>query len=102
MISLTKSIFLTFLLAFAAQASTTASVPTQTSLPALVSQIPSCVAGCLENIHKAIGCNPADLKCLCSDEASLVTKMGICTVKEGCGTEVDSGEFTAIGSAPQA
>ncbi|KAJ4223268.1 hypothetical protein FSOLCH5_005078 [Fusarium solani] len=71
-------------LAVAVRATTTVSTPKPTTLPGLVSEIPSCVAGCLETIHEQIGCDAANLECLCSDVGSLVAKMGPCIIKHGC------------------
>ncbi|UPK96529.1 hypothetical protein LCI18_007464 [Fusarium solani-melongenae] len=71
-------------LAVAVCATTTATTPKPTTLPGLISEIPSCVAGCLESIHEEIGCDPANIGCLCSDVGSLVAKMGPCIIKHGC------------------
>jgi hypothetical protein len=68
--------------------------PQSTDLPGLVSQVPSCVAGCLDIIHEGLGCDRADIKCLCSDEPSLVAKMGLCVVAQKCGFEATSSKFT--------
>ncbi|RSL56811.1 hypothetical protein CEP53_006676 [Fusarium sp. AF-6] len=71
-------------LAVAVHATTTASAPKPTTLPVLVSEVPSCVAGCLESTHEEIGCDAANIECLCSEVASLVAKMGPCIIKHGC------------------
>lgn len=76
------------------QATTTTGNPRATDLPGLVSQVPSCVAGCLDIIHEGLGCDRADIKCLCSDEPNLVAKMGLCVVAQKCGFEATSSKFT--------
>ncbi|KAH6894673.1 hypothetical protein B0T10DRAFT_590368 [Thelonectria olida] len=91
----TRVVFVRILaLAAAARAATTT-----TSLAELVNGIPTCVAGCPENIHEAIGCDAADLECLCSDVASLVAHIGPCIIKNGCDINDASGDGSEIASA---
>ncbi|CEI66055.1 hypothetical protein FVEN_g4534 [Fusarium venenatum] len=95
MFSLTKSALFTSLVAIAAQATTTVSSPTQTSLPALASQVPNCVAVCLGNLHEAIGCDAGDIVCLCKSKASLISKVGLCVIGSQCDFE-DASSSTDI------
>ncbi|KAI2463367.1 hypothetical protein F4781DRAFT_416897 [Annulohypoxylon bovei var. microspora] len=41
-----------------------------TSLPDLVSQLPSCAASCLASSAKSAGCSAEDFTCLCGDNKS--------------------------------
>jgi hypothetical protein len=93
MFSFTKSVLFTSIVAIAAQATTTVSSPTQTSLPALASQVPSCVAGCLGTIHESVGCDAGDIVCLCKQKASLISKVGLCIVGAQCDFEDVTGRF---------
>ncbi|KAI7763182.1 hypothetical protein LZL87_012219 [Fusarium oxysporum] len=96
MVSFTKSILFTSIVAIAAQATTTVSSPTQTSLPALASQVPSCVAGCLGVVHESIGCDVGDIVCLCIHKASLISKVGLCIVGAQCGFEDATGSTDIV------
>lgn len=93
MLSFNKSTVFTSIVAIAAQAITIVSSPTQTSLPALASQVPSCVAGCLGVVHEGIGCDAGDIVCLCENKASLISKVGLCIVGAQCGSEDATGKL---------
>ncbi|KAF5254105.1 hypothetical protein FANTH_987 [Fusarium anthophilum] len=96
MLFFTKPIIFTSTLAIAAQAITTVSSPNQTSLPALVSQVPSCVAGCLGVVYDSIGCDAGDIVCLCIHKASLISKVGLCIVGAQCDFEDATGSTDIV------
>ncbi|KZL78204.1 CFEM domain-containing protein [Colletotrichum tofieldiae] len=89
-------IALTFGLATAQSTITSSATSTATSLPSLVSQIPSCAAGCLPKVGTETGCGVADFECMCSDIGSFVAHMGVCLLKHGCSKD-DTTKASNIG-----
>ncbi|RGP81369.1 cfem domain-containing [Fusarium longipes] len=96
MLSLRVSALFTSIMAITAQATTTVSSPTQTSLPALASQVPSCVAGCLGVVHESIGCEAGDIVCLCIHKASVISKVGLCIIGAQCNFEDATGSTDIV------
>lgn len=66
----------------AAQSSATPTTPSTasntTDLLSLVSQLPTCALGCLEDAATDINCTASDLSCLCSQSSELVSAIGPC------------------------
>ncbi|KAH7353385.1 hypothetical protein B0T11DRAFT_300533 [Plectosphaerella cucumerina] len=68
---------------------TTSPSAAATSLPDLVSQVPTCILGCLPKVGEEIGCSPTDFECICSDSGSFVAHLARCMVSnsESCGSK---------------
>lgn len=83
---------LALFLAAAAGQSTTATVPsttsvgvvTSTDLPSLISQLPKCALSCLASSAKSIGCKPDDFSCLCANQGSFGGQIGPCILLSSC------------------
>ncbi|KAI1419221.1 hypothetical protein F5Y12DRAFT_284768 [Xylaria sp. FL1777] len=71
-----------FAAAVAAQNSTT-------SLPSLVSQLPTCAIPCFETGAQAANCSTTDFTCLCGDgKTAFITSAGTCVVSKCSGDEL--------------
>lgn len=66
----------------------TGSAPATTTtgdVAGLVSQLPECALGCLSSAATDIGCNAADLTCLCSKSSDLISSIAPCIlISSGC------------------
>ncbi|KAI1452173.1 hypothetical protein F4805DRAFT_45701 [Annulohypoxylon moriforme] len=70
---------------------------TSTSLPDLVSQLPSCAAGCLSSAAKSAGCSAEDFTCLCGDKKdSFISNItGCIALSSGCSSD-DIGKLSTL------
>ncbi|OLN89986.1 hypothetical protein CCHL11_07217 [Colletotrichum chlorophyti] len=75
-----------FGLAAAQSATTTASSSSSTSLPDLVSQLPTCAVSCLSSAADTIGCSATDFSCLCQSQEKLISTLTPCVLMAGCST----------------
>lgn len=57
---------------------TPSSTGNTTDLLTMVSELPTCALGCLEDAATDINCTAPDLKCLCSKSSELVAAIGPC------------------------
>ncbi|KAK7747455.1 hypothetical protein SLS53_001710 [Cytospora paraplurivora] len=73
---------------------TTGSAPATTTtsdVAGLVSQLPECALGCLSSAATDIGCNAADLTCLCSKSSDLISSIAPCIlISSGCSDDQQS------------
>lgn len=64
---------------------TSSPASTTTDLLGLVSQLPTCALGCLDEAATNINCTAPDLTCLCSKSSALVSSIGPCLLlSSGC------------------
>ncbi|KAK9771644.1 hypothetical protein AB5N19_11926 [Seiridium cardinale] len=64
---------------------TTAQSSNSTSLPDLVSQLPTCASDCLKSGASSAGCNVTDFTCLCgTGQSKFKTAAGICVATSSC------------------
>ncbi|KAL0943285.1 uncharacterized protein CTRU02_201171 [Colletotrichum truncatum] len=75
------------------QTTATSSLPT--TLPGLVSNVPSCALPCWNKVSTEIGCDTGNLKCLCETPGELEVKMGICILSSTC-TRDQLGDTNAV------
>ncbi|KAH7137754.1 hypothetical protein EDB81DRAFT_800717 [Dactylonectria macrodidyma] len=66
---------------------TTSSSTSTTSLPELVSKVPTCILGCLPKVGEEIGCSSTDFECICSDSSSFIAHLTPCIIRNSCGLE---------------
>ncbi|KAF3761820.1 hypothetical protein M406DRAFT_333869 [Cryphonectria parasitica EP155] len=63
---------------------TTAPATTTTDLTTVVSELPSCAIGCLEESAKIVNCSAADLTCLCGKSVQFAAAIGPCVLTSAC------------------
>ncbi|KAJ3559414.1 hypothetical protein NPX13_g9535 [Xylaria arbuscula] len=75
-----------------------AAAQNSTSLPDLVSQLPTCAIPCFESGAEAAGCSTTDFDCLCGDgKDTFISSAGTCVL-----SKCDSEDFsTAVKVAPE-
>ncbi|KAI1399188.1 hypothetical protein F4819DRAFT_466034 [Hypoxylon fuscum] len=83
------AVSLSFFAAFAAAQNST--------LPDLVSQLPSCASGCLASSASEIGCATEDFTCLCGDKKQdFISSIGPCVfLNSGCSSD-DQSKLTTL------
>lgn len=72
------ALLVTSVTAQSASQTTSATASTTTNLLSLVSQLPTCALGCLDEAATKINCTAPDLTCLCSKSSQLVSAIGPC------------------------
>lgn len=77
----------------------TAATASNSDLPSLVSQLPECALGCLDTAAKSIGCDAADLTCLCSKSQDFIDAIGPCIfLSSGC-TSDEQSQISSLASS---
>ncbi|KAK0609920.1 hypothetical protein B0T17DRAFT_512241 [Bombardia bombarda] len=71
---------------FSTATSSSSSSPTTTdtnSLPALISQLPTCAIKCFDETTTSIGCGPTQFSCLCQSDKTTSFALGMATCLSG-------------------